>query len=213
MCEGERIPSVTEILSPLQEEAFAAINPAVLKAAADRGSLVHEICEAMDYGLDYEELLQPDLLPYVYAYEDFLEDYYCDWEGIEAQVNNEGRYAGIVDRFGYVDNEPCVLDIKTVQSPTVEQKVSVSVQLEAYDAAIKSTFPDYRDKDLRHYALYLKKDGKYIVFDCDAFAEKDGFSPADIWVDLYASYEAKNSAKVKLKAIKDKHRRKKKDET
>lgn len=206
LCDGERIPSVTELLAPLQEEAFAAIPPSVLKAAADRGTLVHETCECIDYGMFYEDMITPETAPYICAYEDFLNEHECQWDYIEAQVHAERMFAGILDRMGKVDGVPCILDIKTVNSPSLEQKVSVSVQLEAYDLAARYTF---KDIDLKHYALYLTKDGRYRLFDADEFAEKENFSPADMLVDLLGAYQAKASAKYKLAQIKEKHRRKK----
>ena len=207
--DGVRLPSVTEILSPLQAESFAAINPYVLQAAADRGTAVHEITEAMDYDLDYEELLAPDLVPFADAYEEFLTDFDVEWHGVEMPVHFFEQYAGTVDRFGYVDGDPAVLDIKTVQSPTVEQKVSVSCQLYAYDRAIKACFPEFQNKHMAHYALYLKKDGSYQLIDCRHFAENDDFDPSVIWTDLWNCYEFKRLALDRLSAIKDKHRRKK----
>ena len=203
------LPSVTELLAPLQEESFKAINPAVLQAAAERGTAVHEICEAMDYDDDYEELIGPDLAPYADAYEAFLMEHEVEWLGIETKVHFFEQYAGIVDRFGYLDGELVVLDIKTVQSPTVEQKVSVCCQLHAYEKAIKCCFEDVRGEHFHHFALYLKKDGSYSLFSCDWFAEKDGFAPSDIWNDLYKSYEMKRLAKERLEQVKEKHRRKK----
>ena len=209
MLDGIPLPSVTDLLLPLQEDGFKAINPAVLQAAANRGTAVHEITEAMDLDDDYEELIAPDLVPYVDAYEAFLLDHEVDWLGIESQVHFFDQYAGIVDRFGYIDGELCVLDIKTVQSPTVEQKVSVCCQLHAYEKAIKCCFEDVRGERFHHFALYLKKDGSYSLFNCDWFAETDDFKPADIWNDLYNSYEMKRLAKERLAQIKEKHRRKK----
>ena len=209
LLDGVRLPSVTEILSPLQAESFAAINPYVLQAAADRGTAVHEICEAMDYDLDYEEMVSPDLAPYADAYEDFLMTLEPEWEGVELPVHFFEQYAGIVDRFGYIDGTPTVLDIKTVQSPTVEQKVSVCCQLYAYDRAIKACFPEFQAKHMAHLALYLKKDGTYKIFDCRDFAANDGFDPSTIWTDLWNSYEFKRLATNKMASIKDKHRRKK----
>lgn len=208
LCDGERIPSVTEILKPLQEESFAAINPSVLKAAADRGTLVHEICECIDYDMFYEDMVTPETAPYIAAYEDFLDDNIVEWDHIEAQVSYYDLYAGILDRMGRINGIPCVLDIKTVNSPSIEQKVSVSVQLEAYEQAAKYTFKTYAT-EFKHYALYLSKDGKHRLFDCGVFADTEGFSPADMLVDLLASYTAKTSAKVKLAKIKERHRRKK----
>ncbi|MBQ5684734.1 MAG: hypothetical protein IIV27_03745, partial [Clostridia bacterium] len=108
LLDGEPLPSVTEILSPLQAESFAAINPMVLQAAADRGTAVHEITEAMDYDMDYEDMISPDLVPYVDAYDDFLMDHECEWEGVEMPVHFFEQYAGTVDRFGYIDGVPAV---------------------------------------------------------------------------------------------------------
>lgn len=209
LLDGERLPSVTELLSPLQAESFAAINPYVLKAAADRGTAVHEICEAMDYDLDYEELVGPELVPYVEAYEEFLMDHEADWQGVEMPVHFFEQYAGIVDRFGYLDGEPVVLDIKTVQSPSVEQKVSVCCQLYAYDRAIKACFPEFQGLIMAHYALYLKKDGTYKLVNCRELAEKEKLDPSAMWTDLWYAFEFTRLAKDKLAEIKDKHRRKK----
>lgn len=207
--DGERLPSVTEILSPLQAESFAAINPYVLQAAADRGTAVHEITEAMDYDLDYEDLIAPGLVPFADAYEEFLMDHEVEWHGIEMPVHFFEQYAGTVDRFGFVDGAPAIVDIKTVQSPSIEQKVSVCCQLYAYDRAIKACFPAFQAEHMAHYALYLKKDGSYKLFDCREFATKEGFNPSAIWTDLWNVYEFRRLAISKLNAIKDKHRRKK----
>lgn len=209
LLDGEPLPSVTEILSPLQADSFAAINPQILKAAADRGTAVHEITQAMDYDLDYEELISPELAPYADAYEDFLMDHECEWEGVEMPVHYFDQYAGTIDRFGYVDGAPAVLDIKTVQSPSVEQKVSVACQLYAYDRAIKACFPEMTSKHMAHLALYLKKDGSYKLLDCRELAQKEDFDPAAIWYDLWLSHEYGRFAKEKLTAVKEKHRRKK----
>ena len=170
--------------------------------------LVHETCECIDYDMFYEDMITPETAPYICAYEDFLNEHECQWDYIEAQVHFGGLYAGILDRMGKIDGVPCILDIKTVSGPSLEQKVSVSVQLEAYEQAAKYTFKTYAT-EIKHYALYLSKDGKHRLFDCDVFAETEGFSPADMWVDLISAYVAKASAKAKLNAIKEKHRRKK----
>lgn len=209
LLDGERLPSVTEILSPLQAESFAAINPAVLQAAADRGTAVHEITEVIDYDLDYEELLSPELVPYSDAYEEFLMDHDVEWHGIEMPVHFFEQYAGTVDRFGFVDGAPAVLDIKTVQSPSVEQKVSVCCQLYAYDRAIKACFPAFQAEHMAHYALYLKKDGSYKLFDCREFATKEGLNPSAVWENLWKSYDYKRLANCRLETIKSHHRRKK----
>lgn len=216
--DGVAIPSVTEILSPLQEDSFKMIRPEVLQAAADRGTLVHEITEAIDLDMDYEDLLEPQVMPYVEAYLDFLTEHDVEWDGVEEKVyfqpeNAEGwvSYAGIVDRFGMIDGEWAVLDIKTVNSPTIEQKVSVATQLYAYQMAIQQRFALW-PQNARHYALYLNKDGKYRLYDTDELCEKDDLEPDRVWYALMASYSWKDEAKRQLMAIKEKHRRKPKNE-
>ena len=212
---GERVPSVTEVLSPLQEESFKAIRPEVLAAAADRGTLVHEITEAIDLGADYEDLLEPQVMPYVEAYQDFLTEHQVEWDGIETPVAFDSQderlwisYAGIVDRFGMVDGDWAIVDIKTVNSPSIEQKISVAVQLYAYQLAIQKTFALW-PPIAKHYALYLTKDGKYRLFDTDDFVAKEDIEPYLIWDYLSTSYGWKSMARKIVSTVKERHRRKK----
>ena len=204
LLDGEPIPSVTEILRPLQADSFAAINPAVLKAAADRGTAVHEITEAMDYDMDYEEMLSPDLYPYADAYDDFLMEHEVEWLGIETPVHFFDQYAGIVDRFGYVDGDLSVVDIKTVRSPTAEQKASVCCQLYAYDRAVRACFPELQGKHMAHYALYLKKDGSYKLMDCRDWEADRSFRPWDVWQELYNARTLTEQAKERVSKTKGK---------
>ena len=52
--DGRPLPSVTEILSILND--FSDVSPYVLAQAARRGTLVHEYCEMIDYGVDPNHL-------------------------------------------------------------------------------------------------------------------------------------------------------------
>ena len=186
--EGQKIPSVSDILAPLSAERYGEINPAVLQQAAARGTAVHEICEAMDYGLDPE--IEPGLEGYAQAYSDFLRDYFPKWELIEQivyyRVNGEvytspPLFCGTVDRYGTIDEKPAVLDIKTYASLTTDSMISASCQTAMYAGAI---FDDIRDNIIKkaqlslsvvRYLLHLKKDGSYRLVNLNNFDKERGF--------------------------------------
>jgi len=167
---GEEVPSVTTILGMISAPSYSRIAQATLEYAALRGRLVHEALELYDYGLPFEE--QPNITPeihgYVRAYLAFQRDYKPKWQSIEQIVHNEGRgYCGTVDRAGEIDGKYVVLDLKTNQSPTIENKICVCCQTSAYAVALEQP-------NAERYALYLKKDGKYNLFNCQKFEqEKD----------------------------------------
>ena len=143
---GVKVPSVSEILSPLNADRYGDINPAVLRAAAEKGTAVHEMCEAIDYGIftsEMEDEMPPELEGYVNAYFQFLFDHDVYWEMVEQIVacyrGVEGEppiYAGTIDRFGIVDGKAAVLDIKTYASMTTEAQMTASCQTALYRDAI-----------------------------------------------------------------------------
>ena len=139
---GVKVPSVSEILSPLNADRYGDINPAVLRAAAEKGTAVHEMCEAIDYELDPEEVM-PELQGYVDAYYQFLFDHEVEWVMVEQIVacyrGVEGEppiYAGTIDRYGIVDGKAAVVDIKTYASMTTEAQMTASCQTALYRDAI-----------------------------------------------------------------------------
>lgn len=183
--EGQKIPSVSDILAPLSAERYAEINPAVLQQAAARGTAVHEICEAMDYGLDPE--IEPGLEGYAQAYSDFLRDYSPKWELIEQIVSYETilgeapAYCGTVDRYGTIDGNPAILDIKTYASLNTDSMISASCQTALYRAAILSSVPIedlHKAEETRRYLLHLKKDGSYRLVDLNKFDIERDFDRA-----------------------------------
>lgn len=206
--DGEVIPSVTEILKPLTETQYNAIPPDVLRIAAERGTDVHAACEAIDYELT-PDIEYPDIIGYIAAYEQFLYDHAVEWYGIEemgACTTWPIDFAGTVDRWGEVDGCFSIVDIKTTQSPSIEQKVSVCLQTFMY-ASIISEKHDVTFA--KRYALFLKKDGDYSLLDCGEFEGKEGillFSMAD---DLISLWKQKQDAQKIVRTIKERHRRKK----
>lgn len=179
---GEKIPSVTEIISPITQDGYAKINPAVLEHAALKGTLVHEWCEMYDYGCA-EESVPAEIEGYCKAYIAFCETYNPSWEMIEEEVCMPSEYAGTVDRYGTLNgNENAVVDIKTIQSPSSRTHLSVCCQTAAYMRAITD------DPSARRYALYLKADGSFRLFDCREWERKRSFVADDVFQTMLEAW-------------------------
>lgn len=191
--EGNIIHSVTEIISMISGDAYRNINPAVLEHAAEKGRLVHEWCEQFDYGCE-EDQVPSELEPYCRAYMDFCRDYRPEWTAIESMVfcdvtqTGEG-YAGTVDRIGKIDGKLCVVDIKTIASPTTKDHIKVCCQTAAYSMA-SNVWGE-------RYALYLKPDGKYRLLDCKEYERDKGFDGYLLFGEIYGLYTKINKIVVK----------------
>lgn len=184
--DGKQVPGVTEILSPITASGYSKINPAVLEHAAMKGTLVHEWCEMYDYGCA-EESMPTELVGYCKAYASFCEVYKPKWDGIEEMVYEPiTRYAGRIDRFGILNGvEKAVVDIKTIQSPSTKNHISVCCQTAAYAIAL--------DEESAHrYALYLKPDGTFRMMDCREYEDNNGFSGEELFFRLFDIYDAIN---------------------
>lgn len=172
-CDGKRVPGVTEILSPITAGGYSKINPAVLEHAAMKGTLVHEWCEMYDYGCA-DESVPSELAPYCAAYANFIRDYSPKWSAIEEIIYNPyAQYCGRVDRVGEIGLKKSVVDIKTVASPSTKTHIAVCCQTAAYASAIG----DVKER----YALYLKPDCTYRLFNCREYEEKQDFTGAELF--------------------------------
>ena len=175
---GETKPSVTEILEHLTAPGYGKVNPAILEEAKERGTAVHELTEAIDYGMPPEEL-EEGLVGYALAYLRFLDDYEVEWELVEHQFYaSEWGFCGTIDRVGVVDGERCVVDFKTTSAPSTEQKIAVCCQTAAYASGIDPLNGRGR------YALYLRSDGTYEFMNCSDYEESKGFDGWDLFCEL-----------------------------
>lgn len=205
---GVKVPSVSDILAPLNADRYGEINQAVLRSAAERGKAVHELCEAIDYELDPEEVM-PELQGYVDAYYQFLFDHDVYWEMVEQIVGYyrgvDGEpplYCGTIDRFGIVDGKAAVVDIKTYASMTTEAQMTASCQTALYCSAILNGKPESGivhnnrewDGSMKRYILHLKRDGKYRLIDLANFDEKRGWNGTAVAWELYDFYQQKQTA-------------------
>lgn len=179
--DGVVVPGVTEILSPITAVGYSKVNPAVLEHAAMRGTLVHEWCEMYDYGCA-EDVMPSELAGYCAAYAAFIRDYRPEWKLSEEIVcDMKSMYAGRLDRYGVIDGVPSVVDIKTIASPTTRNYISVCCQTAAYGHATGND-------SANRYALYLKPDGSYRLFDCMEYENKWNFNGLELFFGYYNLY-------------------------
>lgn len=150
--DGKIIPSVTQILAPLVD--YSMINPAVMAAAQELGTMVHLTTELFDLGTLDESDLDPILQPYLDAWKKFRAE--CDFvpSTIEERMYHPTfRYCGTSDRTGMVRGKKSVVDIKKMMSlgPVI------GLQLAAYQQLHNLSGAGVTDR----YALGLRPDGTY----------------------------------------------------
>jgi hypothetical protein len=115
-----RVASVTQVLSEAgiggydRYRKMQVTAPEKLAAAAHRGRMVHLATEQYDNGLLDWETLDPAIAPYVQAYISWLDWVKFEPLHIEQVVYHETfRYAGRLDRVGYIAGEKWVVDLKS----------------------------------------------------------------------------------------------------
>lgn len=158
--DGEEVPSVSELTRFLTRELYTDAPQYFLDQAAKRGTSVHKATEAIDKFGTVE--IDDDLAGFVKAYVLFMKEHDVNWEKIEWSVCNDKLYAGTVDRYGTLDGEPVILDIKTTATISGLHKVCYSAQLNLYRMAVVKEKPV--DK---LWVLQLKKDGTYKLIELE----------------------------------------------
>lgn len=160
--DGRRVPSVTEIVSPITAAKYKDSNPALIAQAQQRGTDIHRLCQLIDVGCPVEDIeVAPELSGYVTAYLRFLRDYKPEWELIEKPVYYDGDkypYAGTLDRYGRINGKCALVDIKSTAVMDRLSRAAVLYQLELYDNCLETCAV------FNSFALQLKKDGNYKIY-------------------------------------------------
>lgn len=109
--KGKVVPSVTQVLQLLH--SFAGVPLDVLKAAQERGTAVHLICQYWDEGDLDETTIHPSLRGYFNAWLKFMDEMNPRWTEIEKRAHHSLGFAGTWDRAGLIKGEDWIVDIKT----------------------------------------------------------------------------------------------------
>lgn len=153
--EGDReLASVSEVIRFITREVYSTVIQAKMDMAADRGSRVHKVLEALDkYG---EVEADDDIIDYAKAYLQFRKEHEVSWEVIELPISHSSLdVAGTLDRVGMIDGEFTIVDLKTSYAIN---KPLVTAQLNFY----RMIWESKNDKPIdKLYVLHLHKDGTY----------------------------------------------------
>jgi hypothetical protein len=110
---GVVVPGVTQVLRPLVD--LSHVPPDLLRFACERGKAVHKAIELYHAGtLDFASL-DPEVIPRVMAYLDFLRDSKFTPDLSEYIVHHALHgYAGKLDLYGHFpDGGTALIDVKT----------------------------------------------------------------------------------------------------
>ncbi len=166
--DGVQLPSVTGIL-----RAAGIIDTTFFTAPGrERGSQVHEALHYYDVG-DLDETSVPEHLKgYVAAYQKFLGVSGFKPLLIEMPVHSRKHgFAGRLDRFGLLNSNCVLIDIKTGKAPAW-----VSLQLAAYVLALREI--EQYPAPIQRMALELTADGKFKLKSYDDPADTNRFLQA-----------------------------------
>lgn len=155
---GTVVPGVTSLIERAYD--FSNVPDSIMEYKSALGKAVHKACELEDLGTLDESTVATVVLPYLSAYRKFkAEAGYIEWHGIEERVYHPvHRYAGTLDRRGWIGGDYGIADLKT--SSTVHK--ACGLQLAGYQEAHKGD-PDLHVKkpDWKRWVIHLKPDGKY----------------------------------------------------
>ena len=153
--DGEEVPSVSELTRFLSREIYSEAPQYVLDTAKQRGTDIHKATEALDKFGSVE--VSDEYADYLRAYVAFTKDIKPEWKQIEHPIHNEKLYAGTLDRYGLMNGQNVIMDIKTTQTISGLHKVLYTAQLNLYKIAAQSNGMDVDSL----WVLQLKKDGTY----------------------------------------------------
>lgn len=143
---------VTQVLRLAGLVDFSGIPPAVLEAARQRGTAVHQYIDGMLRGLLGPEDADSNLGPYLAAWEHAIAGLGLEIEAHEVEVQNISHgYCGRLDLLAKIGAEDWLLDVKTSR----EVHPSTALQTIAYALALS---PPRR---VKRGAIHLRGDGTW----------------------------------------------------
>lgn len=170
---GKVLPSVTQVLDCLVD--WRHVDRAVLDAAAEFGSHVHQAVDLWNRGVLDEPALDPALRPWLESWKRFLVDTGATVIESEARLAcRMPEYAGTADAIVRLGKTICLIDIKTGAVPR-----TVGPQLAAYMHAWNEAHPDLTVR--RRFALAVNGSG-YALSECKNPADWSVFlSALNVW--------------------------------
>ena len=162
--DGERLPSVTQLLSDYLDDEYADIPPSVLDKAAKFGTTVHKAIEL------YEEtgILRADLdEKQTKCLEDYINIKDCEVIESERIVHYKDHYAGTLDCVANTDKGLTLIDYKTSSKAYPEKW---AYQLSLY----KKAYEWMTGQEIKALQVYhLKKIGKSKIIELSPIPDEE----------------------------------------
>jgi hypothetical protein len=176
LVQGRLVPSVTQVLHVAGLSAdYATVAPEVLKRKRVIGEYVHKATQFMDEGCLDLETIDPEIQPYLAAYQRFVDESGFRPRLIEHRVvgNINGMLCGgTVDREGTMAGKLWIIDLKCIE----RLYPSFALQTAGYELLLpKPVVPPFR---YTRAVLQLKFNGSYKLTTYDDPADFDVFRAA-----------------------------------
>lgn len=150
---GFEIPSVTTIMKPLSDYCYRGVSDDELRAAAERGSIVHEAVE--NYALFGINDIPQEYRGYFDGFKKWIDGRKPIVLSTEHRLyHKQLLYAGTADLLCIIDGVATVVDYKTTSAL---YPMLTRVQTEAYRRALNSHGFDFQ----RKIVVQGKKNGTY----------------------------------------------------
>lgn len=165
---------------------FTGVDPAVLEAAAKRGTVVHKrIANEHLHPRRIATAISPAWAGYWKAYHRFRDDVRHVAQYSEVLVQHPAwHYIGHVDRIGFLQKHRALIDWKCVASLDVD---AVAIQLAAYRLAWNVMHPE---EPIRYCAaVQLYPNGRYKLYDEASGLDIDAAEP--VWLAALTLYHAR----------------------
>lgn len=159
MDDSAQYPRVTEVLREVGvAPSYEGIDPAVVSLARERGIAIDRACDLIDIGdLDFDSV-DDRLLPYLRAYQKFLDETgYIPEASQQAVVHTKYRYRGTCDMRGRIHGGRLIADRKC----TASLHPATALQVAAYKLAHEHQHP-FELVDMIA-GLHLRKNGTYVL--------------------------------------------------
>lgn len=152
--DERRVPSVTEVLEPLQ--IWDGVPLDVLEAARIFGQRVHEACHLMLHDILVWNTLAPELVPYVMAARKAIADLGIKVLASEHRMCDPAlAFAGTLDILGVMKRFTCVFDWKS----SVTMPRTAGPQTAAYNHLYQRNMGQVRG--MKRFGILLRPDGDY----------------------------------------------------
>jgi hypothetical protein len=159
LVQGRPVPSVTQVLHSAGLEAnYSMVPPEVLERKRIIGQFVHEATQYLDEGSLDLASVDPELQPYISAYQRFLRESGFQTQLIEHRVVGSigGMLCGgTVDRVGSMNGQLWIIDLKCVD----RLYPGFALQTAGYELLLpKPLVPPFK---YTRAVLQLRPDGSY----------------------------------------------------